>query len=121
MVLDEAPFTAGLIPVEVAYSPQAGIVWRRTLMVVQGCSIGEALQASEVLLLHAELDLTTLKLGVWGHARTIDECVRAADRIEIYRPLRVDPKEARRQRYQTHRKARPVAPKEPRRSQQLKR
>ena len=39
------------------------------------------------------------KIGVWGRLRPLDTPLRARDRIEVYRPLTVDPKEARRQRY----------------------
>jgi hypothetical protein len=40
-----------------------------------------------------------LKVGVWGRLRPLDACLRERDRIEVYRPLTVDPKEARRLRY----------------------
>jgi hypothetical protein len=41
-------------------------------------------------------------MGVWGRAREAESPLRDRDRVEIYRPLTVDPKEARRQRYQRH-------------------
>jgi putative ubiquitin-RnfH superfamily antitoxin RatB of RatAB toxin-antitoxin module len=54
------------------------------------------------------LALDGLAVGVWGKLRALDETLRDRDRVEIYRPLLVDPKEARRQRYQSHRaKAKP--------------
>ena len=43
-----------------------------------------------------------LRLGVWGKPRSADTLLRDRDRVEIYRPLTVDPKEARRQRYRQH-------------------
>jgi uncharacterized protein len=38
-------------------------------------------------------------LGVWGRRQPLDAPLRDRDRVELYRPLQVDPKEARRQRY----------------------
>ena len=38
-------------------------------------------------------------VGVWGRKAALDHVLKAGDRVEIYRPLQVDPKEARRQRY----------------------
>jgi putative ubiquitin-RnfH superfamily antitoxin RatB of RatAB toxin-antitoxin module len=46
-----------------------------------------------------------LRLGIWGKPKTLDTPLRERDRIEIYRPLLVDPKEARRQRYRKQRAA----------------
>jgi len=40
---------------------------------------------------------------VWGKLREPGDPLREGDRVEVYRPLKVDPKEARRQRYRSHR------------------
>jgi putative ubiquitin-RnfH superfamily antitoxin RatB of RatAB toxin-antitoxin module len=45
-----------------------------------------------------ELDLATNRVGVYGRVCSPDTLVQAGDRVEIYCPLRVDPKRARRQR-----------------------
>jgi len=37
-------------------------------------------------------------IGVWGKVRSLAQTLRDGDRVEIYRPLRADPKEARRTR-----------------------
>lgn len=37
-------------------------------------------------------------VGVWGERKALDYVVRTGDRIEFYRPLKFDPKEARRAR-----------------------
>jgi hypothetical protein len=39
------------------------------------------------------------KVGVWGQLRTLDHVLRDRDRVEIYRPLQIDPKDARRLRH----------------------
>lgn len=41
----------------------------------------------------------TAKLGVWGRKSTPDHLLKDLDRVEIYRPLTVDPKVARRERF----------------------
>lgn len=39
------------------------------------------------------------RVGVWGRSARLDQVLRAADRVEIYRALKADPKESRRLRY----------------------
>ena len=43
-------------------------------------------------------DLGGAAVGVWGDRKALDYVVRTGDRIEFYRPLKFDPKEARRAR-----------------------
>ncbi len=38
-------------------------------------------------------------VGVFGKIGTLDTLVQAGDRVEIYAPLQIDPKDARRQRH----------------------
>ena len=35
-------------------------------------------------------------VGIWGRAASLDAVLQPLDRVEIYRPLKVDPKVARR-------------------------
>jgi uncharacterized protein len=89
--------------VTVAYSPAA-----RQLDLVEIClpvdaTVGMALARSGVLDRHPALDLAQCKVGVWGKLRGLTELLRDGDRVEVYRALQVDPKEARRQRYRSHR------------------
>jgi putative ubiquitin-RnfH superfamily antitoxin RatB of RatAB toxin-antitoxin module len=44
--------------------------------------------------------------GIWGHKVPWAQLVNADDRIELYRPLKVDPKVARRQRFKRQGKGR---------------
>jgi putative ubiquitin-RnfH superfamily antitoxin RatB of RatAB toxin-antitoxin module len=41
---------------------------------------------------------STLKIGIWGTPASVDTALRDRDRVEIYRDLQADPKQARRQR-----------------------
>ncbi len=62
----------------------------------QPISAEEAVRASGLLEEFPELAGQALALGVFG--RTVDgrHVLRAGDRVEIYRPLKIDPREARR-------------------------
>lgn len=86
----------GAIEVEVVY----GIAGARVLRQQLGphCTLRQAIEQSGILALYPEIDLNRNKVGVFGKARALTEPARAGDRIEIYRPLPVDPKTARRRR-----------------------
>ncbi|MDA0978320.1 MAG: RnfH family protein, partial [Proteobacteria bacterium] len=58
----------------------------------------DAVQASGIASHFPELELDELEKGIWGRRRPEDHEVRSGDRVEIYRPLVVDPREARRRR-----------------------
>lgn len=89
--------------VSVAYSPAPGEVDEVTIELPQGSTVGEALRASGLLARHPGIALETQAVGVWGKVKALDEILRERDRVEVFRPLKVDPKEARRQRYRKHR------------------
>jgi hypothetical protein len=63
-----------------------------------GATLGDAVSASGILQRHPELGGAALKIGVYGKLRRLDAAAAEGDRIEIYRPLALDPKEARRRR-----------------------
>jgi len=68
-----------------------------------GATLRDAVAASGVLR-PADLASDSLTVGVFSHVRPPDSRVRDGDRIEIYRPLKIDPKEARRLRAEMRRK-----------------
>ncbi len=87
-----------MIQVEVVYCPaphQCDIV---ALTLEPGSTLDQALQASGVLQRHG-LDAAQLRVGIWGRVLPLDTPLRERDRVEVYRALLVDPKEARRLRY----------------------
>jgi putative ubiquitin-RnfH superfamily antitoxin RatB of RatAB toxin-antitoxin module len=88
--------------VEVVYCPQPGRIDCVALNLAPGATVASALQASGHLERHG-LAAEGLRLGVWCRSCGPDQLLRDRDRVEIYRALVVDPKEARRQRYQRHR------------------
>ena len=68
------------------------------LRVEQGARALDAIRASGILQQFPEIDLAHAAIGVFGREVGPDYVLRAMDRVEIYRPLIVDPKEARRRR-----------------------
>jgi putative ubiquitin-RnfH superfamily antitoxin RatB of RatAB toxin-antitoxin module len=91
------------LAIELAYSPAPGEVERWALRLPPGSCVKDAILQSGVLAAHPELALDTLTAGVWGSLRGLEHPLRDRDRVELYRPLKVDPKEARRLRYRSHR------------------
>lgn len=92
--------------VEVAYCPRPGVTDLVALTLPAGATVADALRASGLQERHA-LAPEGLRVGVWSRARELDTPLRDRDRVEIYRSLTVDPKEARRQRYQRHKERYP--------------
>jgi putative ubiquitin-RnfH superfamily antitoxin RatB of RatAB toxin-antitoxin module len=92
-----------LLAVVVAYSPAPREVDQVSLELLPGATLDDALRQSGLLQRHPEIDLAVNSLGVWGKLRALSDTLREGDRVEVYRPLRIDPKEARRQRYRNQR------------------
>lgn len=95
----------GSLAVTVAYSPAAGSVDVVTVKLAPGSTLHDAIRASGVLGRYPTIDLSVLRTGVWGKFKPLDAILRDRDRVEIYRPLKVDPKQARRERYRKQRAA----------------
>ena len=91
-----------MLHVEAAYSPRPGIFDGVSLCMPVGSTVADALRASGLLDRHG-LSEAGLCTGIWGRSRPLDTVLRERDRVEIYRPLQMDPKEARRRRDRGHR------------------
>lgn len=85
--------------ISVVYSPDARQVreWRLELSV--GATVAQAIAACGVLTEFPDLDTKLLTLGIWGRKASRAHVLHDHDRVEIYRGLRVDPKVARRERF----------------------
>lgn len=85
------------IAVEVAYAlPQSQSII--PLTVSQGTTAQEAVMQSGILLQYPDIAANQLVLGIFGKKAPPETVLQAMDRVEIYRPLLANPKEARRQR-----------------------
>lgn len=72
--------------------------WLVPLDVAPGTTLLEAVRQSGILERLGAGAPAELKLGVFGRPRPVDTVVEAGDRVEIYRELVADPKDARRRR-----------------------
>ena len=70
-----------------------------------GATVRDALAASDIARKHPEIDPASAKLGIFGKPTTLDAPLADHDRVEIYRPLIVDPKLARQRRVEKTRRA----------------
>ena len=94
---DEVGGDKGLIEIEVAYAkPEEQVIV--TVKVPQGTTLIQAAEESGLLVRFPEISHTDLKLGIFGVVCKPEQIVKQGDRVEIYRALIHDPKEARRQR-----------------------
>lgn len=85
------------IDVEVIYAlPTEQALLR--LRVANGATVAEAIRLSGVMSRYSEINLQTTRVGIFGNIAALDTPLKAGDRVEIYRPLTIDPKEARRRR-----------------------
>jgi putative ubiquitin-RnfH superfamily antitoxin RatB of RatAB toxin-antitoxin module len=81
---------------------------QQTLIAVdlpEGATLQQALDASGILRRFPRIDLSTQKVGVFGKIKALDAVLADHDRVEIYRPLLVDPKLSRQRRVEKTRKA----------------
>lgn len=87
------------VAISVVYSPAPRQTRQWQLMVPEGTTASQALVQLGVAQEFPELAHNPLKLGIWGKRCGAHHALKDNDRIEIYRPLRVDPKVARRERF----------------------
>jgi len=83
------------IEVEVVYA-LAGRQELITVAVQAGTTVGEAVEQSGIAGRFPEQDLTACALGIWGRLADSDQVLQDGDRVELYRALNIDPREARR-------------------------
>jgi uncharacterized protein len=91
------PEIAATVSAVVVYA-KPRLVHRFEVRLSAGSSVRQAIQLCGILSRVPELAGQELDVGVFGQSCRLDDTVRDGDRIEIYRPLTMDPKEARRQR-----------------------
>jgi hypothetical protein len=85
------------VKVTVAYA-DAAIQREVAVEVPAGACVADAIAESGILDPSAALPGVGATVGVWGKVRPLGHVLREQDRVEIYRPLQADPKDARRKR-----------------------
>ena len=81
--------------VTLAQSPAARVVREEELDLPEGSCVADALRACGLAVPAAEAG----SVGIWGRKVDPAQVLRERDRVEVYRPLLVDPKVARRERF----------------------
>ncbi len=94
----------GHIDVLVMVGRAAREVWHQRVSLKEGSTVAQALEAAGVWQLtglpqSAQALHVGWSVGVWGRKEAMGHVLRDGDRVELVRPLIVDPKEARRVRY----------------------
>jgi putative ubiquitin-RnfH superfamily antitoxin RatB of RatAB toxin-antitoxin module len=103
-----------LIPVTLCWSLALRHVEQIQLQVPAGSTVQDVLERGVAHCLQSQVasdptSLSSLQFqqpGIWGKKVPWTQLVKADDRIELYRPLQVDPKVARRQRFKRQGKGR---------------
>lgn len=72
--------------------------WLRRIEVAEGSTALQAVQASGLVELMTTQAFDPNRLGIFSKRVPANHVVQSGDRIEIYRPLMLDPMEARRRR-----------------------
>ncbi len=84
-----------VLRIEVVYAlPGRQVLHRVSLH--EGSTVEDALRASGLLTEFPEID--AVRVGIFGRPAPKDTILHDRDRVEVYRPLEADPKEARRAR-----------------------
>jgi len=86
-----------MMQVEVAYATEH----EQLIVPVQvpaQCTVKQALEQSKIVQHFPEIDLDSAKVGIFGKLSKMDALLNPGDRVEIYRSLIADPKEARKKR-----------------------
>ncbi|ART48631.1 RnfH family protein [Acidovorax carolinensis] len=84
------------ITVVVCMAPRSLGEW--TLQLPAGATVSDALKACEAMSLLPQGGASAA-VGIWGRQVALDCPLAPGDRVEVYRPLKVDPKVARRERF----------------------
>lgn len=69
----------------------------RAMQVASGSTAADVIAQSGIQTEFPEMRVEELEIGVWGKLVAGDHVVQGGDRIELYRALCIDPREARRQ------------------------
>lgn len=85
------------LSITVVVSAAPGVVREWILQVAEGATVADALRASAEIIGAPQVGQAIC--GVWGRVVEPGQQLRDNDRVEVYRPLTVDPKVARRERF----------------------
>lgn len=73
-------------------------VFNVDLILPDGATVADAIAQSGIREAWPDLEIRADRIGIFARKASLDMMLRDGDRVEIYRPLKIDPKEARRLR-----------------------
>lgn len=92
-VLKKSMADTPALTVQVVWVDAHGQVQEQGVVLACGATVQDALNACGLQL------AATQTCGVWGRTKALDQTLQDGDRVELYQPLKVDPKVARRERF----------------------
>lgn len=84
------------VRVSLLYVDIHGKVYEELLLVKNSVTVEQVITQSQFLLLYPEYSLETMVVGIYGLRKSLSDSVFEGDRVEVYRPLLIDPKDRRR-------------------------
>ena len=81
-----------------AFSPAPGVALEWAVDVPASSPVADAIRAARVVERFPGIDIGASAIGLWGRSCAPDARLKEGDRVELYRPLAMDPNEARRLR-----------------------
>lgn len=87
--------TGSRVVIEVAYALPT-VQFLVELVFDEPPTIADALESAGIYDQFSGEDFSQLPVGIWGRLATRDQLLKQGDRVELYRPLLIDPREARR-------------------------
>ena len=82
-----------MLNVHVVWKDDQGQVQEKTVQLPAGACLQDAFKACQLTVAVQQ------NCGVWGRTQALDYRLQDGDRAELYQPLKVDPKVARRERF----------------------
>ena len=89
--------------IEVCHVDPSGAT-RIVITLAEGATLADAIDRSRIIE-RLSLDRASISFGIFGKRAGLNAHLLDGDRVEIYRPLIVDPKEARRRRVEKKKRA----------------
>ena len=90
---------AEFLQITVVCSPAQRQILEVVVALPAGACVMDALHACSMEPPFKSLDIAAFEVGVWGRIAPLTQKLQAFDRVELYRPLTIDPKVARRERF----------------------
>jgi putative ubiquitin-RnfH superfamily antitoxin RatB of RatAB toxin-antitoxin module len=85
------------VEVSVVYA-EPDRAFRAELSLPCGATAADAIEQSGFRAMHPDIEIRGDRLGIFARRVALDTVLHDGDRVEIYRPLKIDPREARRRR-----------------------